>query len=69
MALPTIIVCAGFIYIQTTVIYCAVGIEIGMKEALEKLKEIIGRLRLREGILSYLLVYLCFTGNKYALAL
>ena len=25
------------------------GIEIGMKESLEKLKEIIGRLRLKEG--------------------
>ena len=32
------------------------GIEIGMKEALEKLKEIIGRLRLKEG--SQLLLYM-----------
>ena len=28
------------------------GIEIGMKESLEKLKEIIGRLRLKEGIFA-----------------
>ena len=41
---------AGSLYIINYCMYCVLGIEIGMKESLEKLKEIIGRLRLKEGI-------------------
>lgn len=44
------------IYFLRLLLHIILGIEIGMKESLDKLKEIIGRLKLKEGISNNLVI-------------